>query len=453
MDPGCFLSGNERKAWDAFFAGVDCLQDQGDRKQAAGFFEQVAKEYPESKYAKDSKELAGLLRQMVEEDKQWTEPRDVAALPIERKVAYYIYHLRDVKCYQLGSPGFCSVLNDFDQRRGVPNAAMKLKEIGEPAIPALIQLLDDRRPTRSIGYWRIYMPSRTVLRYQDAAIEILGALLPASFYNRSSSAAYFSTESIEVRQRAIGSIKDWYQSSLGKTEVEKEWLAVAAAPGIYEQMGLLEDLALAHGQKDQVLSTLRQMCVQKDPLQLPQISWVMCEFGDYSEVGIVEQAYISGQYDVGTSLPDDSAAGSNAGDYTLRQVILYGTDSQREAILRNAQRQNDPLDKGGSLFGMLVNTADEEFGGLPKTYDRSRFPLKMLVDVLTDKQKCGGGSDGLHHWTIRRCDQAAKAIQKFTGKPFGYDETTSDAEKDEAIGKILKWWKALPTGEHIHGKT
>src|SRR5439155_4348695 len=136
----------------------------------------------------------------------------------------------------------------------------KLKEIGEPAIPALIKLLADRRPTRSVGYWRNFAPSRTVLRFQDAAIQILDELLPAPFYRPNSTGAYFSTESSKVRRRVIRSIKSWYPSSLGKSEAEKKWLAVEAATGIYQQLGLLQDLALEHGQKERVLVTLHQMC-------------------------------------------------------------------------------------------------------------------------------------------------------------------------------------------------
>ena len=99
MDPASRLKGNEREAWKAFFAGVECLQEQGDRQRAADFFEQVAKEFPETRYATDSKELAGFLRQMVEEDKQWTAPRDPAALSVEGRIRYHTYHLRDVNCY------------------------------------------------------------------------------------------------------------------------------------------------------------------------------------------------------------------------------------------------------------------------------------------------------------------------------------------------------------------
>jgi hypothetical protein len=452
VDAAAQLRGSEKLAWEAFSASVKGLQDVGDRPQAAEAFERMAQGFPQSQYAKDAKEIAGLLHKMVEEDIHWKEPRDPTALPVEQKIAYYIYHLRDVNAYQISQPGMCSVLSDFGQKPRGPNAAMKLKEIGEPAIPALIQLLDDRRPTRSVGFWRNFRPSRTVLRFQDAAIEIIDALLPAPFYRRSSTAAYFSTESPEVREQVIHSIKTWHQKCQGKSPVERKWLMVEATPGIYPMITLLESLAFEHEEQDRVLTTLRQMCRQRDPLQLPQVSFLMCQLGDFGMVEAVATAYLSGKYGGATDLPDDSAAGSNAEIYALRQVILYGTARHHEGLKKNLSLKDDPLSKRKAIFKMLVDLAKNEWGELPKNYDRTRFPLGMLVDLLNSKEQWTNGSRGAEQWTIRRCDEAAQAIQKFTGKQFGFNVEQSELKKDEAITKILKWWKEQATEERNRGK-
>src|SRR5215813_11388597 len=88
-DPASGLSGKEKQAWGAFFAGVKALQDDGDRARAVGDFEQVATEFPQSRYAEDSRELGVHLRNMLEEEKQWREPSNPETLPLDQKIAYY----------------------------------------------------------------------------------------------------------------------------------------------------------------------------------------------------------------------------------------------------------------------------------------------------------------------------------------------------------------------------
>jgi hypothetical protein len=439
MDPASRLEGDEKKAWILFSKGVETLQDKGDRNRAAELFQQVAASFPESRYAADSEELATLLRQMTEDDKRWIEPTNSQALPIEKKIAYCTYHLRDLNCYQFSQPGTCYVLQDIRPEREKTNAAIKLKEIGEPAIPALIQLLKDRRPTRSVGYWRDFSPSRTVLRFQDAAVQILGELLPAAFYGPNSTSAYFSIEPPEVQERVIQSIKSWYEKSRGKSEVEKKWLAVEANPGIYQLMSLLGNLALEHGQKERVITLLHQMCKDRDSLQLPQISELLCELGDASKVEEVVKAYIAGDYDTGRGLPDDSAAGLNAEDSALRQAILYGTDTQRRALQKNADRKDDPLNKERNLFQMLLDTTDETWRHPPKTYDRKQFPVWMLAESLTNKSEWTTMGNNTKSWVIRRCDAAAGAIQNISKKHFGYNEEATQKDKDKAIERIRDW--------------
>ena len=87
------------------------------------------------------------------------------------------------------------------------DAAIALREIGEPAIPYLIEILEDRRPIRGVGYWRNFRPSRTVLRYQDAAIQIIDAIRSENAYDRRTTSSYFSTEQPEKRQEIIEALR------------------------------------------------------------------------------------------------------------------------------------------------------------------------------------------------------------------------------------------------------
>ncbi|MBC7853066.1 MAG: hypothetical protein IAF94_06495, partial [Pirellulaceae bacterium] len=86
----------------------------------------------------------------------------------------------------------------------------ELRSLGQAAIPALLDLLEDRRPIRGVGYWRDFHPTRTILRYQDAAIQILNEVLPDASYTRRTTSSYFSSEDADDRARLIDRIrKSW----------------------------------------------------------------------------------------------------------------------------------------------------------------------------------------------------------------------------------------------------
>ncbi|WP_298517962.1 hypothetical protein [uncultured Kordia sp.] len=200
-------SAKEAKAWDLFEEATTLLQADKNRKKANNLFTKIATDYPQTYYANQAKELSNLLSQMMIEDANWKEPSDINDLSLHQQIEYHIYQLRNIAAEQIGQPANCSV---FDTPKGEYNAAISLKKIGKPAIPFLINLLDDRRPLSTIGYFRDFYPTRTILRYQDAAVEILNQITQESFYTNTCTACYFSTESCEFRTQKWNDIKNWY---------------------------------------------------------------------------------------------------------------------------------------------------------------------------------------------------------------------------------------------------
>lgn len=151
------------KAWKLYETALEELQSNGNRKQASKLFRQVASEFSNTYYAEESKELADLLDKMIKEDESFTPPANVEGLPLKDRITYHIHMLRDVVAYQFVQPGECNVLDDGFVLLGEEpkkNAAMALRDIGEPAIPYLIEILNDRRPIRGVGYWRNFRPTR-----------------------------------------------------------------------------------------------------------------------------------------------------------------------------------------------------------------------------------------------------------------------------------------------------
>ena len=196
-------------AWEAFLLAVTTLQDTGNRKLAAQQFADVERLFPNSEYKAESLELAALLKKMIAEDRVWREPNNPEHLSLQERIKYHVHHLRDVNVYQTVQPGDCYLLSGFPSEY---NAAIELRSIGEPAIPHLIGLLNDCRPIRSVGFWRIFHPSRIVLRYQDAAIQILDKLLPQEAFDRAIINAYFSSTSRANQDKVTQQIEAWWKT-------------------------------------------------------------------------------------------------------------------------------------------------------------------------------------------------------------------------------------------------
>ena len=428
---------DDDKAGQDFRAAATFLQANGDRERAAAMFAELAEEYPQAPSGRRARELAGLLAQMAREDRDWREPQDLAALSEQERIAYYVHHLRNVTSSQFSHPGASSVLLGDQSKQ---KAALQLKEMGEAAIPILIGLLEDRRPTRSVGFHRAHHPSGyIVLRYQDAAIEILNKLLPATFYRRSSSSAYLSNEREDIRKRVIENVKTWHRKATGKNALERKWVAAELDLGIYPTLELLRQLAAEPGQKEHVIRRLHALANEKPPMQLPQVSFLLCRLGDRSLLPQVHDAFRQGDYRNIRSVEfwDDFVAASNATDYAIRQLILYGTDEYRDELLKEVSGREQTQ---ATIMSNLLDLANNRFGfTLPEEYDRVEFPLQMLVAML-DIKSDSGTFIAAQHFT-RWCDRAAAAIQKFTGQDFGFKEEASLEEKDAAIEKMREWSK------------
>ena len=153
--------------------------DSTSRKELKKQWERIAA-IPFHQYRDEAKEMAKHYQSLIDEDAQWVQPdaKSFEKLTTEQKVAYWIYHLRDLDVGQWSDPGTCLVLYPHfagigNAEKERPNAAVELQKLGMAAVPQLIALLNDALPTRCKGHWRSYWPDgHYLLRYGDCCQQI-----------------------------------------------------------------------------------------------------------------------------------------------------------------------------------------------------------------------------------------------------------------------------------------
>jgi hypothetical protein len=167
------------------------------RKELQKRWETIAA-LPHHKHRDEAKAMVKHYQNLVDEDARWVEPdaKAFAKLTTEQKVAYWLYHLRDLDVGQWSDPGSCYVLGGFgfglrDEDKKKPNPAVELKKIGIVAVPQLIAHMDDARPTRCKGHWRSYWPEgHYLLRYGDCCQQVFEGLTEHKLFRGTTTVSY-----------------------------------------------------------------------------------------------------------------------------------------------------------------------------------------------------------------------------------------------------------------------
>lgn len=169
------------------------------------------KHFPNSEFQQDALEKIRLLKQMIDED-QHHGVRILSQMNKRKKISELIFLLRDQNGEQLSQPGSCDVFMD---PRGKDSPASQLVKIGFPAVPQLINALDDVRFTRSVGFWRNFTYSHHVLRIGDAAEQILSEITKKHFYEKTYTNAQMIKDGKEetVKQQ----YQEWWKSQSDKS--------------------------------------------------------------------------------------------------------------------------------------------------------------------------------------------------------------------------------------------
>src|SRR5262249_628275 len=213
---------------------------------------------------------------------KWRES-DSQDRSVDEWIEYYTYHLRDLRCTAAPMPNHCDVLSPITTEYGSYNAAIPFSRLGLDAVPVLLDMLEDRRPTRSVVFLRTNEKRKAVLRNQDVAVQILDKLLPAKFYQPTNAFPQLSQEFAEIRRKYITFVRGWYKKAQGQPLRWKKWLAVRRGAELRPTLDILRSLA-ADGEEKEVLAELHRMFEKRHPVYRPEIVHLMVELGDRSKL-------------------------------------------------------------------------------------------------------------------------------------------------------------------------
>jgi hypothetical protein len=312
---------------EEFEAAVQALCEGADRTAVAGRLREFAKRFPMADTVPDALEAARELDREATEDAAWKEPVDSASLAGDARTTWLVHHLRDAKGAHLRFDGYTSVLPS--RRKGDPPATGPVAELvagGTRSVPVLLGLLEDRRPIRAAGWTmkrtsaREWESVRVVLRYQDAALEMLNVLLPTPTYDRKYTADYLSTEDPEDRAATIADVRSWAEETAGKSVLAARWAGIRRA-STREALVAIRRIAVEAHQQKEALEELRKMFEGgRHRIFRPSICEVMADLGDTSRVAQVIAALDEGEYgSFESAVEEDSAVGHNA-EMTARRI-------------------------------------------------------------------------------------------------------------------------------------
>lgn len=220
--------------WSAFDRAVNAFILGADH-EALRHVERLARRYPAELDAYGAgtalladlrrREAAGTLGCPVLEE----PPAEVAGWPIDRRVAWLIAQLDQCQARQWTQPDEVSMASDW--------RVAALIEIGEPAVPALIDVIDsDERLTRSIHFWRDFDSNRTLLTVREAAHEAVTSILRTRAFDPRGTGDSFSARGREHAKAAAERLRAYWKEYGGRPFARRMYDVLVdskAAPDIW----------------------------------------------------------------------------------------------------------------------------------------------------------------------------------------------------------------------------
>jgi hypothetical protein len=206
------LIAEDLAAWEAARFRED-LSAGTPRKRLVDQLDRLARRFPDSESAAGAGELRDLLARMAREDDQRPPRRDkqpaAATAVTAERIDELIFELRDLRDFSGATFVF-----EKDPPRPL-DAAEQLIKIGAPAVPRLIAVLDDPRPTRMHA-----ASLKEIPRIGECAADIIGEIAGLSFESPKFAEPMFVGDEPVVDRKA--EVRGWY--AMFKRKGERQML-------------------------------------------------------------------------------------------------------------------------------------------------------------------------------------------------------------------------------------
>jgi hypothetical protein len=405
--------------WREFRPAMLAFQNGTPRDAFLQTCRRLQETYPGSQYAQELTSLITAMQREAEAPLPRYLTIDAGQRTQDETIQYLIYLLRDVAGRQWGDPGYPTLFSaDFG---GTPGPMERLVAIGPPAIPFLIDALEDTTPSRTIAWQRSFYPVYFVLRRQDLALKTLERITGCRFYNENATYMHFYLDTSDRRTSVLNNVRAWWKISQGVPQAQAVRNQVRLngtnmTLNLYDQLRDLETLEALEG-PEAVLEDVRR--IQRNT------------GGDLNDPVRTFLMEIDPRTPVREALERFAEQRCRQGDYTL--LFQYG-DRQVYAEMARRFTATNLLDPSPwSMADEFAYTA--RYG--------KQWAIPILGHGLTFTQMTGSRSlNSLPAQTFSAADVALEELQKLTGKDFGYAWSLPEAQRLALIAKARAWWKA-----------
>jgi hypothetical protein len=402
----------------------------------------IATRLPEQEYPGEAKEMCALYETLVQEEAAWVEPKpeELARWTVPKKVDYWIHELRNVAASQWSDPGSVDIMHRWDRsNREKAYPPDELVKLGWDALPALVEHLEDRLPSRSIGWHRSFSPgSYYLLRVGDCCEQVFSAISGVSIYQPRSTSGAMVKDGDAPASKAKA-LKWWTET--GKGGAEKHYLSALDSP---EQAGFAAEKLLGLDKAKHLPKLL--LLLEKGPREIRNsLLRPMGPFLEPEHAGLLEPVFASTDdqavCDAAKILWDRFHSDRGAVEVIARLKATDAEDRDSRILFHGPlllrRIRTEPVARGLADLMKAKNLrvrmhAISTAGEFP-----SPVLAKALVALFGDQAATGWHGE----YDVRYCDAAAEALGRMTGLGEKFRLKGSPEDRDRTIGGLEAWWK------------